>query len=66
MYVYTQLGAQHSKKLSRKFGMNVYIAGESYRNFSTSRYVEEVIEVDEIDQGNFIFSSRSRRRQMMS
>ena len=46
--------------------MSVDIAGESYRNFSTSRYVKEVIEVDEIDQGNFIFSSRSRRRQKMS
>ena len=37
--VYTQLGAQHSHR-------------GSYRNFSTSKYVEEVIVGDELDEGN--------------
>ena len=49
--MYTQMGAQLSQKLSRKIGMSVNIAGGSYTNFNTSKYVKEVIQVDDLDKG---------------
>ena len=51
-HVYTQMGAHNSQKLRRKIGMCVDIAEGSYTNFNTSKYVEEVIEVDELNEGN--------------
>ena len=32
--------------------MSVDIVGGSYTNFNTSKYIEEVIEVDELNKGN--------------
>ena len=32
--------------------MSVDIAGGSYTNFNSSKYVQEVIEVEELDKGN--------------
>ena len=32
--------------------MSVDTAGGSYANFDTSKYIEEVIEVDELKEGN--------------
>ena len=52
VHVYTHLGAQHIQKLSSKVGMSLDIAGESYTIFNTSKNIEEVIEVDELDKGN--------------
>ena len=43
VHVYTQLGAQHSQKLSREIGMSVDTVGGSYANFDTSKYTKEVI-----------------------
>ena len=37
--------------------MSVDIEGGSYTNFKTSKYVEEVIEVDELDEGNIWLKS---------
>ena len=47
VHVYTQLGARH-----RKFGMSVNIAGGSNTNSNKSKYVEDVIEMDELNKGN--------------
>ena len=51
VHVHTHMGAraQHSQKLSRKICMSVNIAGGS---FNTSKYIEQVIEVDELNEGN--------------
>ena len=41
--------------------MSVDIAGRSYRNFSTGKYVEEVIEVDELDEGNISAPAENKK-----
>ena len=51
----------HSQKLSWKIGMSVDITGGSFKNFNTSKYVMEVIEVDELDKSTIC---NSKRRQI--
>ena len=38
--------------------MSVDIAGESYTNFNTSKYVKEVIQVEQLDEGKLSAAAR--------
>ena len=47
VHVYTQPGARAST-----------LQGGSYANFNTSKYIDEVIEVDELEEGNIYAAAR--------